>query len=65
MLPPDVRVIESEPAPDGFDARRDALSRTYRYRVLTRRAASPFERGRALHGPARSTAARSIGARRR
>ncbi|MEA2450747.1 MAG: tRNA pseudouridine38-40 synthase [Thermoleophilaceae bacterium] len=51
VLPPDVRVVASEPAADGFDARRDALSRTYRYRVFTRRAASPFERGRAWHRP--------------
>jgi tRNA pseudouridine38-40 synthase len=51
VLPPDVRVLESEPAPGGFDARRDALSRTYRYRVEARRFGSPFERGRALHWP--------------
>jgi tRNA pseudouridine38-40 synthase len=51
VLPRDVRVLASEPAPDGFDARRDALSRTYRYRVHTRTAASPFERLRALHWP--------------
>ena len=51
VLPPEVRVLASEPAPDGFDARRDALSRTYRYRVHTREAASPFERGRSLHWP--------------
>jgi tRNA pseudouridine38-40 synthase len=51
VLPRDVRVVTSEPAPDGFDARRDALSRTYRYRLHTRAAASPFERGRALHWP--------------
>ena len=49
LLPNDVAVLASEPAPDGFDARSDALSRTYRYRVLARRARSPFERGRALH----------------
>jgi tRNA pseudouridine38-40 synthase len=49
LLANDVAVLASEPAPDGFDARRDALSRTYRYRVLARRARSPFERGRALH----------------
>jgi len=53
VLPPDVRVIESEPAPDGFDARRDALGRTYRYRIFRRSAMSPFERGRALHWPHR------------
>jgi tRNA pseudouridine38-40 synthase len=51
VLPADVAVLESEPAADGFDARRDALSRTYRYRVLTRSAPSPFERDRALWWP--------------
>ena len=50
-LPRDVRVVESAPAPDGFDARRDALSRAYRYRVFTRGAPSPFEEGRSLHWP--------------
>jgi tRNA pseudouridine38-40 synthase len=33
ILPDDVRVLASERAPDGFDARRDAQSRTYRYAV--------------------------------
>jgi tRNA pseudouridine38-40 synthase len=51
VLPDDVSVLASEPAPEGFDARRDARSRTYRYRVLTRTAPSPFERGRALWWP--------------
>ena len=51
VLAPDVRVLANEPAPEGFDARRDARSRTYRYRVLARAVASPFERGRALHWP--------------
>jgi tRNA pseudouridine38-40 synthase len=51
LLPHDVRVIESEPAPEGFSARHDARSRTYRYRLFTRRADSPFERHRALHWP--------------
>jgi tRNA pseudouridine38-40 synthase len=51
VLPHDVRVLASEPAPEGFDARRDARSRTYRYRVYTRPVASPFERGRALWWP--------------
>jgi tRNA pseudouridine38-40 synthase len=49
LLPVDVRVLASDAAPEGFDARRDARSRTYCYRVLARAAASPFERGRALH----------------
>jgi len=51
VLPPDLRVLSSKPAPEGFDARRDAFARAYRYRVLTRSPASPFERGRALHFP--------------
>jgi tRNA pseudouridine38-40 synthase len=50
-LPDDVAVLESELAPEGFDARRDALSRTYRYRVLARSSPSPLERDRALWWP--------------
>jgi tRNA pseudouridine38-40 synthase len=48
LLDDDVAVLAAEPAPAGFDARRDATSRTYCYRVLVRRARSTFERGRAL-----------------
>jgi tRNA pseudouridine38-40 synthase len=51
ILPEDLSVLASDPVADGFDARRDARSRTYRYRVLTRSAPSPFERGRALWWP--------------
>jgi tRNA pseudouridine38-40 synthase len=51
LLPPDVAVRASESASEGFDARRDARSRTYRYRVHTRSAPSPFERNRALWWP--------------
>jgi tRNA pseudouridine38-40 synthase len=51
LTPPDVVVLASAPAPEGFDARRDARSRTYRYRILHRPAPSPFERGRALWWP--------------
>ncbi len=53
VLPHDVAVIAVANAPDGFDARRDAKSRTYCYRVLTRAAPSPFERGRSLWWPQR------------
>jgi tRNA pseudouridine38-40 synthase len=51
LLPDDVAVLECEPAAPGFDARRDATSRAYAYRILTRRSRSPFERRRALHWP--------------
>jgi tRNA pseudouridine38-40 synthase len=51
ILAPDVAVLACAAAPDGFDARRDARSRTYCYRMLLRRARSPFERGRALWWP--------------
>jgi tRNA pseudouridine38-40 synthase len=58
LLPPDVSVLASARAPAGFDARRDARSRTYRYRILNRRERSPFERDRALRwgGPLDRTA---------
>jgi tRNA pseudouridine38-40 synthase len=51
LLPADVAVLASEAAPDGFDARRDARSRTYCFRLHTRPIASPFEVRRALHWP--------------
>jgi tRNA pseudouridine38-40 synthase len=51
VLPHEVAVTAAEAAPEGFDARRDARSRTYRYRVLARLAPSPFERDRALWWP--------------
>jgi len=35
MLEPDIRVADVGFAPDGFDARFSALTRTYRYRVTT------------------------------
>jgi len=51
LLPYDVAVLDCVPAPPGFNARLDATSRAYRYRLLTRSPRSPFERGRALHWP--------------
>jgi tRNA pseudouridine38-40 synthase len=53
LLPEDVAVLACEDAPEGFDARRDALSRTYCYRVLARRARGVFSQGRALWWPHR------------
>ncbi len=51
-LPPgDLAVLACEPAGEGFDARRDATSRAYCYRILPRRARSALLAGRALHWP--------------
>lgn len=44
LLDDDVAVLAAEPMPEDFDARRDARSRTYCYRVLARRSRSVFER---------------------
>ena len=51
LLPDEIAATACGPAPDGFDARRDAVSRTYCYRVLARPAPSPFEAGRVLWWP--------------
>ena len=51
LLPEDVSVKACEAAPDGFDARKDARSRTYCYRVLTRLQRSALARERALWWP--------------
>jgi tRNA pseudouridine38-40 synthase len=49
----DVAVTAATVVADGFDARRDATARSYLYRLLARRAPSPFETGRALWWPHR------------
>jgi tRNA pseudouridine38-40 synthase len=53
VTPPDITVRCATTVADGFDARRDARSRSYLYRVETRQAPSPFEQGRALWWPHR------------
>jgi tRNA pseudouridine38-40 synthase len=53
LLPAEIAVLAAEEAPEGFSARHDARSRSYRYRVLARRTPSPFEQGRALWWPHR------------
>ncbi len=50
-LPDDAAVVAAERAPDGFHARFSAISRSYRYRVFTRRAPAPLDARRALHWP--------------
>jgi tRNA pseudouridine38-40 synthase len=51
--PDDIAVTAASAVEKGFDARRDAKSRSYLYRVLMRAASCPFERGRALWWPHR------------
>ncbi len=51
VLPPEICVIEASAAPAGFNARRDARSRTYCYRVLASPVRQPLEIGRALWWP--------------
>ena len=53
LLPNEIAVLRAEEAPEGFSARRDAVSRSYRYRILARSAPSPFETGRAYWYPYR------------
>jgi tRNA pseudouridine38-40 synthase len=53
LCPDDVAVSAATVAADGFDARRDAKARSYRYRLLARSSPSPFERGKALWWPHR------------
>jgi tRNA pseudouridine38-40 synthase len=53
LLPDDIAVLDCTLADPGFDARHDATSRAYCYRLLARRARSPHERHRALHWPHR------------
>jgi tRNA pseudouridine38-40 synthase len=51
--PDDIAVLAATVAAEELDARRDAKSRTYHYRVLARHSPSPFEQGRALWWPHR------------
>lgn len=51
VLPGDVAALACSSAGNEFDARRDATSRAYCYRVLPRRERSVFEAGRALWWP--------------
>jgi tRNA pseudouridine38-40 synthase len=51
VLPSDVSALACEEAPAGFDARRDATSRAYCYRLLLRAGRPALARGRVLHWP--------------
>jgi tRNA pseudouridine38-40 synthase len=51
VLPDDLAVTAAAQTQPDFDARHDARSRTYRYRVWRRRTQSPFERRRSWWVP--------------
>jgi tRNA pseudouridine38-40 synthase len=53
LTPPDLAVRALTGAPEGFDARRDALSRAYRYLVSPGPVQSPFLRRYSWHVPFR------------
>jgi len=53
LSPDDVTVTAATVVADGFNARHDAKSRSYRYRLLARSAPSPFELGKSLWWPHR------------
>jgi tRNA pseudouridine38-40 synthase len=49
LRPHAISLLQVEPAPADFDARRWAIGRVYRYRILNRRAPPALERGRVWH----------------
>lgn len=51
VTPADVAITAARAVEDGFDARRDARSRRYRYRLATAGVQSPFARRFSLHWP--------------
>ncbi len=51
MLAPEVVVLRAERAPSGFDARRSARAREYRYRLRTAAVADPFTARYVWHRP--------------
>ncbi|WP_420639360.1 tRNA pseudouridine(38-40) synthase TruA [Candidatus Poriferisocius sp.] len=51
MLAPAIAIRSIEPAPAGFDARFDAISRTYRYSVFNQDVHHPFLAATAWHQP--------------
>ncbi len=53
ILPPDLRPLRLATVPPGFDSRRDAKCKTYRYRLDLSAHADPFVARFALHHPQR------------
>lgn len=49
LLPRDIRVLESREVPPDFHSRYSALAKTYRYRILNRRAPTALYRNHSWH----------------
>ena len=49
ITPPDISVVSLEPAAEGFDPRRQARSRTYRYTIVSGRPPAPLLLDRSWH----------------
>ena len=51
LLPPDIRILNAEDVPTNFNARHDAIAKTYEYRIWRGEICSPFERRYVCHYP--------------
>lgn len=51
LLPRDIRILAAEEAPDSFNPRYDARSKTYEYRIFRGETCPPFERLYVHHHP--------------
>lgn len=51
MLPPDIRAVKCETAPEDFNARFDTVKKTYEYQIYNAVHQSPFLRNYAWHYP--------------
>ena len=51
LLPPDIRILHAEQVHPAFNARHDAIAKTYEYRIFRGEICSPFMRRYACHYP--------------
>lgn len=51
MLPPDIRVLSAEEAPEGFHPQKSARGKRYAYLISNTRVVSPFVRRYTCHAP--------------
>ena len=51
LLPRDIRVLEAQPASEGFHPRYSAVAKTYEYRILRAEICPPFDRRYVHHHP--------------